>query len=151
MLKEKLYNDLKVALKERNGLKTSTIRFVLAEVKNKEIDKRGELGDDEVLKVLNSVAKKHQDSISQFQAGGRADLVETEQAELAIIKTYLPEPLSREQVKTLVEQTISKLGAKDIKDLGRVIGAVMAASAGRAPGGIVSQIAQEQLSKSKSS
>lgn len=145
MLKEKIQIDLNAALKARDNLKTSTLRFVLSEIKNKEIEKRGSpLTDDDITRLLAASVKRRQESIVQFRAGGRQDLAEKEQAELVIIKSYLPESISREDLVKLVKQTIQKLSVGP-GDFGKVIKEVLARAHGRAEGKVVSEIVKAEL------
>lgn len=144
MLKDKIQDDLKKALKNRDTLKISTLRLALSEIKNKEIEKRGDLADDDVMSLLAASAKRRRESIAQFKTGGREDLVGKEEAELDIIKSYLPEPMSQAELQNLVKDTINKLSAKP-KDFGKVMKAVLAAASGRASGAQAQEIVKLEL------
>lgn len=149
MLKEKLQEDLKNALKEKAEVVLSTLRMVLAAVKNKEIDKKGELADEEVIKVLQGEKKKHLESIQQFEAGGRADLAAKEKAEAAVIEKYLPAGLPEAELEKLVAGVVAEVGAGSDSggDFGRIMKAAMTAVAGRADGAQVSAMVKKILNK----
>src|SRR3989344_7424216 len=105
-LKEKIASDIKEAMKQKNTRKTSVLRMISAEIKNLEIDKQKAATDEDVMRVLQTNAKKHRDSIAQFTAGNRPDLVEQEKAELVIIEEYHPAPLSDEELGKLIDESI---------------------------------------------
>ncbi|OGE76050.1 MAG: hypothetical protein A3C85_01870 [Candidatus Doudnabacteria bacterium RIFCSPHIGHO2_02_FULL_48_21] len=144
-LKETIAADLKAALKQKDTRKVSVLRMINAEIKNLEIEMRKDAVDADVLKVLNSSAKKHQDSITQFQSGGRLDLVEQEQAELKIIQEYLPEQLGDAELDALIEGAIKETGASSAADFGKAMKTLMPKIQGRANGQIVSQKLKEKL------
>jgi len=144
MLKDKIQDDLKKALKNRDALKISTLRFALSEIKNKEIEKRGDLADDVVMSLLAASVKRRRESIAQFKTGGREDLAGKEEAELDIIKTYLPEPMSQAELQSLVKDAINKLKAGP-KDFGKVMKTVLAAASGRASGSQAQEIVKLEL------
>jgi uncharacterized protein YqeY len=121
-LKERLTNDMKQAMRDRDNELRDTIRLLLSAVKNAEIDKRADLNEDESMAVLRSQAKQRQDSIQQYRDGGRDDLADKEAAELAILERYLPQQLSDEELSALVEAGISETGAVGPKDMGKVMG-----------------------------
>lgn len=146
MLKEKIENDLKQALKEKNQAVISTLRMLNAAILNAEIAAmRKEFTDEDVLKVISQEVKKHKDSIEEYKKGGREDLVRKEEAELEILKKYLPKELSKEEIKKIVEEKIKELDARGPSDFGKVMGAVMKAVAGRAGGDAVSMVVKEVL------
>lgn len=147
MLKEKINEDLKQALKDREKLEISTLRLLLSAIHNQEIEKRAGLSDDEVIKVLAGEKKKHQDSIEQFSTGNRPDLVEKEKAELAIITAYLPAALTEDELSRLIAEAIKESGASRAADFGKVMKLVMASTNGRADGGMVSQMVKAALNK----
>jgi len=124
----------------------STIRLILAAVKQREVDERIILDDGQVIAVLEKMMKQRRESIVQFEAGGRADLVAKETAELAIVQSYLPAQLSDGEVSALIEEAIRSTGAASIKDMGKVMGAVRAKAQGRADLGAVSARIKERLS-----
>lgn len=147
MLKDQLKEDLKAALKSGDALKRSVVGMVSAAIKNKEIEKRGELTEDEAVAVVASEVKKRKDSAEQYEKGGRPELAEGERKEIAILMAYLPEQMSGEEIRSMVKQTISETGASSIKDMGKVVGAVMSKVKGRADGQTVSALVKEELSK----
>ena len=145
MLKEKILADLKVAMQARDTAKVATLRLVNGEMKNAEIGlmkKDAGLSDDEVIAVLQRMVKQRNDAAQQFEAGGRADLVEKERAEISIIQTYLPAQLSDEELATIIKETASAMGGADF---GKVMGAVMGKVKGKADGGRVRQVVESTL------
>jgi len=144
-LKETLTDNYKQAMKDRDKLKVSTIRMVLAGVKNEEIAKRGELTEEEFLTVLAREARKRKESIEEFGKGGRLDLVEKEERELSIIESYLPEQLSEDEVRDIIDRTIQEVGATSAGDLGKVMGKLMPLLKGKTDGKKVNQMVRERL------
>ncbi|TXH02629.1 MAG: GatB/YqeY domain-containing protein [Candidatus Moraniibacteriota bacterium] len=141
-------DELKAAMKAGEAEKRDTLRFLQSALKNVAIEKRKpvtEFTDAEVQEVVKRLVKQRKDSIAQYQAGGRADLVAKEESELAIITPYLPATLSPEATEALVEQVIASLGTVTAKDMGRVMGAVMKESAGQADGQLVREIVMKHL------
>jgi hypothetical protein len=162
-LKEKISNDLKKSLKEKNNSEILTLRMLRAAILNKEKEKRAKLAkekegldekdlveksqltDDEIIEVAFSEAKKRNESISEFEKGKRPDLVEKERAELEVLKKYLPEQLSEEEIKKIAKETIDKVGASGPKDIGRVMAELMPKMKGKAEGSLTSRIVKELL------
>ncbi len=144
-LSDRLAGDMKDAMRARDSVRLGAIRNARAAVKNVEIDTRAPLDDAGVEKVLRSLVKQHRESIEQFTAGGRDDLVAKEQAEMEIIEAYLPQQLDESAVAVVVAEVISAEGATSAKDLGVVMKASMARLAGRADGGVVRAVAQRLL------
>ena len=128
--------------KERLG----TIRLVLAAIKQREVDERITLDDTQVLSVLEKMIKQRKEAITQFESGGRADLVAKEQAELNVLQTYLPAQLSEAEVDTLIAEAIAATGANSIKDMGKVMGIVKAKAQGKADMASVSARIKQKLS-----
>lgn len=147
MLKEKLQQDIKDALKSGDSKKRMVLGMVLSAIKNKEIEKRSELSDDDVVAVISSEIKKRKDSVEQFEKGGRPELAEGEKQEVEMLMAYMPEQMSEADVRNEVKKVISETGAKDMKEMGKVIGAVMAKVKGKADGQLVSRMVKEELSK----
>jgi uncharacterized protein YqeY len=131
-LKERITEDMKTAMRAGEKDRLATIRLILAAVKQIEVDERIVLDEPRMLAVLEKMAKQRRESISEFEKGGRADLVAKEAAELAIIKTYLPEQMSDAEVDALIAEAIASTGAASIKDMGKVMGVVKTKAAGRA-------------------
>lgn len=147
MIKAKIEQDLKIALKSRDAIKISTLRMMLAEIHNREIDQKGEIADEQVIKILSTSAKRHGESIAQFESGGRSDLVEKEQQELAIIKTYLPQPISSEELEKLIDEVAASVGASGPADFGKVMKEVLSRSSGRVGGAEASAAVKVKLNK----
>lgn len=145
-IREKIEDDFKQALKKRDKITISTLRMLKAAIQNKEIEKKGEkLQDGEVIKIIAGQVQQHQDSIEQFTKGKRQELVEKETGELEILKKYLPEQLSPEEIADVVKRVITETGAKGRPDFGKVMKLAMAELGGKADGKLVSQIASTQL------
>ena len=145
-LEERLVEEMKQAMKSNNKAKLSTIRMIRSAVKNKEIELRKPLDDDGIFRVIQGMVKKNEESIEQFKAGGRMDLVEKETKEIETMKSYLPQPLSREEVLKIIDQTIEETKASSLKDLGKVMKSVMPKLGGKVDGALVNQLVKERLS-----
>ena len=144
-LKDKIENDYVKALKERDEFKVSLLRMVKSALKNQEINEGKEVSDEETLEIIEKQAKQRRDSILQYRAGNREDLAKTEEAELVILEQYLPEKLSNEELRTITEEAITRLGATSIKDMGMVIKEVMTLTKNQADGKTVSEIVKSKL------
>jgi hypothetical protein len=144
-LLEKLRKDMLTALKSGNKDKSQTLKMVVATIKNAQIESEKELTDKDIEKILRKEAKKTEDSIEQYQKMGRDDLVQKEKQDLEIIESYLPELMSDEEVKKVVEKKIKETGAQDMRDMGKVMGAVMKELEGKADGNTVKDIVQSML------
>ncbi|MBI5446151.1 MAG: GatB/YqeY domain-containing protein [Deltaproteobacteria bacterium] len=134
------------AMKARDAVRTSTLRMVRAALKNREIDKRAALAESDVLEVLASLGKQRRESIEQFQAGGRQDLVDKETAELKILQEFLPAELTEAELRELVRTAVAEVGAAGPRDMGKVMSAVMPRVKGRADGRAVNAMVREILS-----
>jgi len=145
-LEERLVEEMKQAMKSNDKLRLSTIRMARTALKNKEIDLRSKLSDDDIFKVIQGMVKKGEESIDQFQTGGRMDLVEKERKEIEILKSFLPEPLSRDEVLRMIDETIKETQASSLKDLGKVMKSVMPKLGGKADGKLVNELVKERLS-----
>ena len=145
-LEERLVDEMKQAMKTNDKLRLSTIRMIRTAIKNKEIEQRKKLDDDIILKVIQGMVKKGEESIEQFKLGGRMDLVEKETKEAEILKSYLPKPLSQEEILKIIDQTIEETHALSLKDLGKVMKSVMPKLGGKAEGTLVNQLVKERLS-----
>ena len=146
-LKDELKKSLVEAAKAREQLRLDTIRSVQSAVRYKEIDKKGELTDAEILAVIGTLCKQHRDSIEQFQKGGRADLAEKETKELNILKKYLPAEMDEATLRNFVSESIKESQATSIKDMGKVMKVVMEKVQGRADNKTVSELVKDVLSK----
>jgi uncharacterized protein YqeY len=131
-LKDRLQEDMKAAMRSGEKDRLGTIRLIMAAVKQREVDERITLDDTQLLGVLEKMGKQRRESIAQFQAGGRADLVAKENAELAIINAYMPAPLAGDELDALINEAITQTGASSIKDMGKVMAIIKAKAQGRA-------------------
>src|SRR5512134_3055050 len=145
-LKDRLQKDMQKAAKERNPLALSALRMALAEIKNREIEARGALADDAVLKALASMVKKRHESIELYLRGNRPELADKERAEIDVLSSYLPAGLSDAEVESLAQEAIAAAGAKTPSDAGRVMKELMPRVAGRADGKRVSEVVRRLLS-----
>jgi hypothetical protein len=144
-LKEQLFNDLKQAMKDKDTTKKEVVQMVRAGVLQIEKDQKIEADDAVVTQVITKEIKKLSDVIPDFQKGGRADLVEEAEKKVAILKAYLPEQMSEEEIKEIVKTAVAETGAASPKDMGKVMGAVTAKTKGRADNKLVSQLVREAL------
>ena len=131
-LKERIQEDMKGAMRSGDKDRLGTIRLIMAAVKQREVDERITLDDAQLVAVLEKMGKQRRESIAQFQAGGRADLVAKENAELTIINAYMPAPLADDELDALINQAISETGAASIKDMGKVMAIIKSKAQGRA-------------------
>jgi uncharacterized protein YqeY len=147
-LQERIHSDMITALKARDELRLSTLRLMKAALKNREVSLMRPLDDAAVIEVLKSLIKQRRESVEQYRAGGRTDLVEKEEREIAIIEEYLPAAMSDAELERIVAETITELGAKTLKDMGPVMKAVMAKLAGQLfDGKVVNQMVRTKLSQ----
>lgn len=146
MLEEQIQKDYVQSMKDRDVLRSSTVSFLRAQLKNVRIEKRSDhLEDSDVIGVIKKQIKQRQDSIEQYQKGGRNDLADKEMAEMAILKNYLPEELSEQTLQQFVEQAIRETNAQSMKDMGNVIKAVAVKAQGRADNRVVSELVKKAL------
>ena len=144
-LKEQLNESMKTAMKARDTLRLSAVRMVLSMVKNREIDQKKDLNDQDVIEVISTLAKQRRESIRMYREGSRPDLVEKEEAELEILLGFLPVQLSTAEIEALVDRIISETGAQGAKDMGRVMKALTPLTAGKADGKTVSETVKQKL------
>jgi len=144
-LKEQIKNDIKEAMRAKDTAKRDTLRNLQAAIKQIEVDERRELSDADVEAVLMKYAKQREDAKTQFADAGRDDLVAKEEAELAIVKSYLPEPLSDEELETILKEIVIQTGASSMKDMGKVMSAAKAKIGSRADGGTISKMVKGLL------
>jgi len=144
-LKQRINAEMKTAMRAKDKARLGTIRMIQAEIKRIEVDERIELDDTRVMAVLDKMQKQRRDSISQFDEAGRQDLADQERQELEVIKTFLPQPLTEEEVAGLVDQAISTSGAQSMQDMGKVMGVLKPQIQGRADMGIVSKLVKAKL------
>ncbi|HXF05315.1 MAG TPA: GatB/YqeY domain-containing protein [Blastocatellia bacterium] len=147
-LQERIHNDMIAALKAKDELRLSTLRLIKAALKNREVSLMRPLDDAGVIEVLKSLIKQRRESVEQYRAGGRTDLAEKEEKEIAIIEEYLPAAMSDAELERIVAETIAELGATTLKDMGRVMKAVMAKLEGQLfDGKVVNQMVRTKLSQ----
>ena len=145
-LSKQIVSDLTAAMKAQDAGRTSTLRMVKAAMMNRQIEKGGELDDDDMQKLLRSLVKQRRDSIEQYEKAGRQELVEKEQAEIVVIETYLPQAASQAEIEAAVAAAIAETGATSMKDMGKVMKSAQAALAGKnADGKQVSEIVKSRL------
>lgn len=146
-IRAKLMDDMKVAMKEKNQDKLNAIRFIQSAIKYREIEVRpNPITDDEILQVLKKLVKQRKESIEQYQAAARQDLADKEMMELRLMEAYLPAQMSKDQIESIVAQVITDTKAASIKDMGAVMKAVMAKTAGGADNKLVSEVIKAKLS-----
>ncbi len=146
-LKEKIDQELKEAMRSKDERKLSALRMLKTAIRRAEVDKMRELTEEEIIAVIADEAKKRREAIEEFTRGGREDLALQEKEELAVLETYLPKPLSREEIEELARQAIKEVGATDPRQLGQVMKILMPKVKGRADGTLVNQIVRELLAE----
>lgn len=144
-LKARIQEDMKEAMRARDSARLGVIRMILAAIKQREVDERIELGDEQVLAVLDRMAKQHRESIEQYRQGGREDLAGKESFGLEVIESYLPPPLPESELTRLIDEAISASGAQSMKDMGKVMGVLKPQLQGRADMTVVSSRVRERL------
>ncbi|MEM6405479.1 MAG: GatB/YqeY domain-containing protein [Pseudomonadota bacterium] len=144
-LKSRLQSDMKTAMKARDKPRLAVIRLILAAVKQREVDERIELDDQQLLAVLDKMVKQRQESVRQYQSAGRDDLATAEQAEIEIIQAYLPAMLTPDEVTAIIQQTVSDTGAASMRDMGQVMAVIKPQVQGRADMAEISQAVKKQL------
>jgi len=146
-LKEKLTEEMKNALKKRDKIRLSTIRLLVDAIKKKEIEQgRKELDEGGIVKVISGMIRKGDEAIDQFKQGGRQDLVDQESRQVEILKSFLPEQLSREEIQSFIDEAIREVSAVDMRDLGKVMKILMPKVSGKADGKTVNEMVRERLS-----
>jgi hypothetical protein len=141
MLRQKIYEDLKSAMKARDVVRLETLRFIWSGIKNAEIDAKHELEDEEVVKLLRTEVKRRQEAIEQFKQGGRNDLSEDEEVKLEVINSYLPQLMSREEIEKVVDEIV----LRGTSEFGAVMGQAMGQLKGKADGKLVSEVVRDKL------
>ena len=145
-MKQQVISDLTASMKAQDAPRTSTLRMVKAAVMNREIEKGGEMDDEEMMKLLRSLVKQRRDSVEQFEKAGRQDLADKEKTEIEVIEAYLPQAASRAEIEAAVATAIAETGASSIKEMGKVMKAAQATLAGKnADGRTVSEIVKAKL------
>ncbi len=144
-LKQRITDDMKSAMKAKDSSALKAIRMILGAIKQKEVDERIELDDSAVTTVIQKMVKQRKDSISQFQAAGRDDLVANEEAELSIINQYMPEQMSEAEIVAAIDAAITQTGASSMQDMGKLMGTLKGQLAGKADMGQVSSLIRAKL------
>ncbi len=144
-LKERIKNDMKEAMRAKDTAKRDTLRNINAAIKQVEVDERRELSDSDVEAILMKYAKQREDAMAQFKDAGRDDLVAKEEAELDLIKSYLPEPMDDSELEETLKGIIAEVGAESMKDMGKVMAKAKEVIGSRADGGRISQMAKRLL------
>ncbi len=142
----KIAKEMIDAAKAKDKIRLSALRMIKAALHNREIDSKGGLSEKDALQVMSSMAKQRRDSIEQFRNGGRMDLVEKEEKELAIIQEFMPEQMSEEDIKKAIEAAVEEVGAAGVRDMGKVMKALMPVITGKADGKMVSEMVKVRLS-----
>ena len=144
-LKAQITEDMKAAMRAKESARLATIRLILADIKRKEVDEQIELDDAQTLAIVEKMIKQRKDSITQFEAGGRADLADVEKAEMAILSTYMPAGLSDEEIAAEVAAAVAATGASGPQDMGKLMGVLKPKLAGRADMTVVSGLVKKAL------
>ena len=145
MLKQRIQDDMKTAMRGGDKPKLGVIRLVLAAIKQREVDERIELDDDQILATLDKMVKQRRESISQYEKAGRDELAAQEKFEIEVLQEYLPEALSEDEINGLIEEAIASTGAESIRDMGKVMGQLKPKMQGRADMGAVSALIKQRL------
>jgi uncharacterized protein YqeY len=145
-LKTRIQEDMKTAMRQRDKARLGAVRLILAAVKQREVDSRLDLDDAQIIAVLDKMLKQRRESLEQFSKAGRDDLVAQEQFEVDLIKTYMPEELSGEEIESLISAAISATGASGLRDMGKVMGQLKPQLMGRADMAVVSREVKARLS-----
>ena len=144
-LKTKLQDDLKLAMKNKDTVKKSVVTLIRAEIKQREVDTRTELGDDEIIDVITKQLKQRRDAMTEFAKASRDDLVQEAEAEIEVLMEYLPRQLSKEELNKIVKETISEVGATSMKDMGKIMAAIKPKTKGRADGKMINELVKSNL------
>lgn len=144
-IKQTISEDMKTFMRAKDTARLGAVRLLQASIKQKEIDDRVELTDDQVLSVIQKMLKQRKDSIEAYQKADRQDLIDQEQLEIDVLSKYMPEPLTDDEVSKIIDKVISEVNATDMKDLGKVVGVLKSIISGRADMGQVSKIVREKL------
>jgi len=146
-LKQQITEDMKAAMRAKDSARLGAIRLLLAAIKQREVDERIELSDTDVITVIDKMIKQRRDSITQFEAAGRQELADIEKFEIVVLQTYMPQPMSEDEVVAAVAEAIASSGAKSPQEMGKVIALLKPKLAGRADMGKVSALVKARLSQ----
>jgi len=144
-LKEKLQEDLKSSMKNKDTVKKSVVTLIRASIKQYEVDNRVELSDDEIVDLIAKQLKQRRDSLVEFKKANRDDLVSETESEIEVLKEYLPQQLSEEELNEIVKATISEVGATSMKDMGKIMAAIKPKTKGRADGKLINELVKNNL------
>lgn len=144
-LKAQISEDMKNAMRAKDSVRLGTIRLLQAAIKQREVDERIELADEDVISVLEKMLKQRRDSIAAYESANRTDLADIEKAEVLVLQAYLPKQLTEDEVKALLEKVVSDMGATSIKDMSKVMGAIKPLVAGKADMGKISGLIKARL------
>ena len=144
-IKQTISEDMKTFMRAKDTARLGAVRLLHASIKQKEVDERIELSDDQVLTVIQKMLKQRKDSIEAYQKANRQDLIDQEQLEIDVLTKYMPEPLTDGEVRTMIDEVIAEVNATDMKDMGKVVGVLKSKIAGRADMGQVSKTVREKL------
>jgi uncharacterized protein YqeY len=145
-IRQSISDDMKTFMRDKDMARLGAIRLLQASIKQKEVDERIELNDDQILTVIQKMLKQRKDSIEAYQQANRQDLIDQEQLEIEVLTKYMPEPLSDEEVNGYIEEAITSIGASDMKDMGKVVSVLKSKVAGRADMAEVSKLVRQKLS-----
>jgi len=145
-IRQTISDDMKTFMRAKDSARLGAIRLLQAAIKQKEVDERIELNDDQIFSVIQKMLKQRKDSIEAYQKASRQDLIDQEQLEIEVLSKYMPEPLSEEEINQYIEEAIATTGASDIKDMGKVVGILKSKVAGRADMAEVSKLVRQKLS-----
>lgn len=145
-LREQLAEDLKSAMRNKDKIRKDVVTMIRSSIKQIEVDERKECGDDDVQTIIMKQVKQRKDALEAFEQGHRQDLVEQTKAEITILESYLPEPLTQEELSAIVKDAVVATGAQTVKDMGKVMSLVMEQTKGRTDGKTVNQLVRQHLS-----
>ena len=144
-LKEKLQEDLKSSMKNKDTIKKSVVTLIRAAIKQHEVDNRVELADDAIIDIISKQLKQRKDSLAEFVKANRDDLVEETKSEIQVLEGYLPQQLSEEELEKIVIETIAEVGATSMKDMGKIMATIKPKTAGRADGRKINELVKKNL------
>ena len=144
-LKEKLQEDLKSSMRNKDTVRKSVVTLIRASIKQYEVDNRVELGDDEIIDIISKQLKQRTDALEEFAKANREDLVKETESEIEVLKEYLPQQLSEEELNEIVKSTISEVGATSMKDMGKIMAAIKPKTKGRADGKLINKLVKANL------
>ncbi|MGP1556090.1 GatB/YqeY domain-containing protein [Peptostreptococcus stomatis] len=144
-LKEKLQEDLKSSMKNKDTIRKSVVTLIRAAIKQHEVDNRVELADDAIIDIISKQLKQRKDSLAEFEKANRDDLVEETKSEIQVLEEYLPQQLSEEELEKIVIETIAEVGATSMKDMGKIMATIKPKTAGRADGRKINELVKKNL------